>query len=87
MSTKKKILFVLACIWLCISFYMAQNTYAKYITDVSGTTDIGFSIWYIEVNNQDILHNNDISQTLIPVFPETTYSSSNVIVPRSRRLC
>lgn len=79
--TTKKVLLLLACIWFIITFSIIQTTYAKYVTNLNANTNISISYWNILVNEQDIIENSDISGSMTCVFPGSTYSKSDVIVP------
>ena len=76
---KKKILLVLACIWIIISSIVIKSTYAKYITKLDSNTNIGISSWKINLNTQDIMSNSNFSNNLNLVFPSTTYHSQTVV--------
>ena len=78
---KKKVLFILACFWIIISFLLIRITYAKYLTAMSGSSDAHVSFWNITLNNQDILSNSNFSSNISLVFPGDTYRKANVIVP------
>ena len=78
---KKRILFILACFWIIISFLLIRITYAKYISSISGSSNAHISFWNITLNNQDILSNADFSSNISLTFPGDTYRSANVIVP------
>lgn len=58
-----------------------QDTYAKYKTDASGTTNMTIARWNITVNNQDILSNNYITNTLTPYFVDNNHIADGVIAP------
>ena len=58
---KKKVLFILACFWVIISFLLIRITYAKYLTAMSGSSDAHVSFWNITLNNQDILSNSNLT--------------------------
>lgn len=78
---KKRVILLLACLWSIIAFLVIKTTYAKYVTSVNGSTNIGIASWNMLVNNQDILANSDFSQTLSLTFPEETYHIAGYIVP------
>lgn len=78
---KKRVILLLACLWAIIAFLVIQSTYAKYVTSVNGSTNIGIASWNMLVNNQDILANSDFSQTLSLTFPEETYHIAGYVVP------
>ena len=78
---KKKVFFILACIWLIISFLFITSTYAKYLSALNASTNVAVASWKILLNNQDILSNSDFTQNLNLTFPETEYKIADVIVP------
>lgn len=81
--TTKKAFLLLACIWFIITFSIIQTTYAKYVTNLNANTNISISYWNILVNEQDIVENSDISETITCVLPGNTYSKADVLVPGS----
>ena len=81
--TTKKAFLLLACIWFIITFSIIQTTYAKYVTNLNANTNISISYWNILVNEQDIVENSDISETITCVLPGNTYSKAGVLVPGS----
>ncbi len=78
---KKRIIFVFACLWLIISFFIIKYTYAKYLSSIDSNSNISIDGWKIILNNQDIMQNSDFSQNLELVFPGNDYSRENCIVP------
>lgn len=78
---KKRIFLVLACIWFFVSFFIIKQTYAKYITAITGSTNVGISLWDISINNQNIINQSDFSRNLTLEFPGDTYYIENVAVP------
>jgi len=81
MSNYKKFLFILAGIFAIISLFFIIQTYAKYITSVSGDTGVSIARWNISVNDQSIKNGSDLSSTLTPVFPGNDNIASNIIAP------
>lgn len=79
----KKITFLLACFSLLFTISTIQETYAKYKTDLSGTTNIKVARWRILVNNQDVRNSSEISNIITPTFIGTSNIASNVIAPTS----
>ena len=78
---KRKVLFVLSCLWFIISFLIIRVTYAKYLTSLGSNANIGIASWKILLNNQDILNNSDFSANLNLVFPGSDYYLEDCIVP------
>lgn len=58
-----------------------QDTYAKYKTDASGTTNMSIARWNIDINNQDIISSNYITNTLNPYFIDNANVADGVIAP------
>jgi hypothetical protein len=80
---KKKVLLILACMWIIISFLVIKSTYAKYLSKLDADTNVNIASWKIRLNNQDIISNSDFSQNLELIFPGTNYANANVVVPRA----
>ena len=78
---KKRILMILACLWVIISLLLIGATYAKYISSIGTNASVGIDVWTVVINNTDILQNNNFSSQLSLQFPETDYHLANVIVP------
>lgn len=78
---KKRVIFIIACLWVCICFFLIQSTYAKYLTTFDASANVGIAYWNIILNNQNIVKNSDFSANLSLVFPEETYHIADVIVP------
>ena len=81
MKTKRKIAFFVALMSLfyCLSFM--QDTYAKYLSSATATTNLTIARWNILVNNQDIANNSNFSETISPVFAGSANIASGVIAP------
>lgn len=78
---KKRVLFILACFWIIISFLLIRTTYAKYLTSVDASADVGIAIWNVVINNQDILTSSNFSTNLSLEVPGTDYYIEDYIVP------
>lgn len=83
---KRKVVFILACLWFIISFLIIRVTYAKYLSTLGSSADIGIASWKILLNNQDIINNSDFTQNLSLVFPGNDYYIEDSIVPGAIRL-
>lgn len=75
---------LLACIALLFVVLVVTDTYSKYLTEATGTTDIAIARWRILVNGQDIRNNNDVSQVITPVLYQDENIANNIIAPRSK---
>ena len=78
---KKKFLFIIACFWLIISFFIIKYSYAKYLSTIDSNANIRIDQWKLILNNQDITESSDFSQNLSLVFPGNEYYSDDCIVP------
>ncbi len=83
MSLLKKINILLACTALLFTILVIQDSYAKYLTEANGTTDISIARWKILVNGQDIRNNSNISNVITPKFIENEHINNNIIAPKS----
>lgn len=83
MSIHERLGKLLACIALLFVVLVVTDTYSKYLTQASGTTDIAIARWRILVNGQDIRNNADLSQVITPVLYHDDNIASNIIAPRS----
>ena len=66
---------------ILIMFSLLQSTYAKYITEASGTSNMTIARWNIVVNEQDIISNNYITNTITPYYLENSHVASGVFAP------
>ena len=83
MHLKQHYRFIVAFISLLLLLSFIQDTYAKYSTNASATTDITIAGWNILINNSDITNESDFSNAITPIFPGTTHIASNVLAPLS----
>ena len=78
---KKFSLFVILLLVGLLLFQIIQ-TYAKYLTTASGSTNIAVAEWNVKVNQISITdQTSDISATIVPVFPGTSHIAANIIAP------
>ena len=76
--------FLLAIFFLLFSIYLMYTTYARYVTALTATSTVELGSWMIEVNNQNIIENSDLSEKIIPIFDSNTeYIAEGKIVPTS----
>ena len=78
---KKFILILLACVCLILLIFLINQVYAKYLSSAICNASVPISRWNIEVNNNSIKTNSDISASITPVFPGTEHIASNIIAP------
>ena len=83
---KKRILLILACFWLIISFLIIKSTYAKYLSTINSNANISISAWRIKLNTQDVMQNADFTQNMNLIFPGNDYYLEDTIVPGALRL-
>lgn len=81
MKLNKKIIVLLAFVSLLLSIVTVQDTYAKYVAHVDGTTDISIARWRILLNDFDVRNQLTSSNLITPVLNGNTYIASNVIAP------
>lgn len=79
----RKFRLLLAFASLLILVNLVQETYAKYVSSADATSNLTIARWAFTVNNQDIIANNDFSNTILPVFDQNANIGSNVIAPTS----
>ena len=79
----RKFRLLLACISLLILVDLVQETYAKYVSSADATSNLTIARWAFTVNNQDVIANNNFSNTIVPTFDTNTNIDSNVIAPTS----
>ena len=79
----KKIRIIIALFSLIALLNLIQDTYAKYVSSATATSNITVAEWSFKVNNQDINSNNDISSKITPTFTGNTHVKDGVIAPGS----
>ncbi len=79
----RKFRLLLACISLLLLVDMIQDSYAKYVTSAEGETSFTIASWSFLVNQQDIISNNDFSNTLVPVIDQNSNIKAGRIAPTS----
>lgn len=79
----QKIRILLALFSLFLLFDMIQGSYAKYVSSAEAGSNITIAKWDFRVNNQDVLNNNNFSETITPVFDGSSYIAPGVIAPGS----
>ena len=62
---------------------MVQDSYAKYVSSASASSNISIAGWAFKVNNQDVLSNNNFSNTIVPIFSNNSYVKYGYIAPNS----
>ncbi len=77
----KRIILMLAGIWILITFMVIQTTYAKYVTILPAEANVSISSWNLILNNQNITNESNFSENLNLIFPATQYHSADAMVP------
>lgn len=80
---KRKFRILLACISLLLLVNMVQDTYAKYVSSADANSHFAIARWNFTVNNQDIIANNDFSNTIVPTWDSNDHIEDGVIAPTS----
>lgn len=81
--SNKKFRLLLACISLLLLMDLVQDTYAKYVSSADASSNFTIARWAFTVNNQDVVSNNNFSNTIVPVFDTNANISAGVIAPTS----
>jgi len=81
MKNFKKFVFILSCISLLICITFVVQTYAKYTTAISGSSDISIARWDVLINDQNIKTNSSLTNAITATFPGNSNIASNVIAP------
>ena len=78
-----KIKLALAFISLFALISLVQETYSKY--NASAIADVSMSIarWQITINDQDIIENSYITNTIVPTIINNQHVKEGVLAPRS----
>jgi len=79
----KKILCIIALLSLVCSIITIKETYAKYTSSAIGDANMSIARWKIAINNQNILSNTSITNTIEPVFTGNENVSDGFIAPKS----
>ena len=79
----KKFKLLLAMLSLLFLTNSIQESYAKYISSASATSNFSIAKWTFIVNNQDVLNNSDFSSTIVPVIDSNSHIKDGVIAPTS----
>lgn len=80
---KRKVLFFLTFVSVCLLAFSIYFTYAKYTSNFEKGTNINLTKWRLKINNSDISNNSDFSQSLTPVIDSNPHIANNVIAPTS----
>ena len=83
MQLNKKLITLLAFFSLLVCVITLQDTYAKYISNASGTSTLSIARWKILVNNLDVRENLTTNALITPTFSGNSYINPNVVAPTS----
>ena len=76
--------FILAILFLILTVFLINSTFARYITALTTTSTVEMGRWSILVNNQNIMENSNLSERITPVFNSNpNYIAEDKIVPTS----
>ena len=79
----RKVRFFIALFSMLLLFNMSEGSYAKYVSSAEAGSNIAIAKWAFKVNDQDVLDENDFSETIMPVFDGSSYIAPGVIAPGS----
>ena len=83
MLNNKYIMLVLSIISIYITLCMGTETYAKYVSSATSTTNTAIARWKILVNNDDITLGSTSTTVITPVFPGSNDISPIVLAPNA----
>ncbi len=81
MLLNRKIMLLIACVCVFFCIISMQDTYAKYTSAISETTDISIARWRILVNDFDIRNNSSTTNLITPHFAGDANIAAGVIAP------
>ena len=81
MNKKQIIIGSVVLVVLIISFFVVQDTLAKYRKKVDENISLGLARWDIKLNNESIAGKESITSDVTPIFEESDYVAENVIAP------
>lgn len=79
----KILLFLTALIFLIMTIISIRTTYARYVTSLTAGGSVELGRWLIKVNDQNIIQDSNISNTITPVIDSSDYIADGKIVPTS----
>ena len=77
----KTYIIIALILFIVLLTFLFYNTYAKYITSVSGDASANVARWRITLNNYDVSNGNEFSSVITPVFAGNSNVASGVIAP------
>lgn len=82
MQKFRRLYLIIAFSSLLLLLTFISETYAKYKTDATGTTNMSIARWNLIVNNQDIINYSNFSNVLSPTFINSPHVKNGVIAPK-----
>ena len=80
----KLLFFLFSIIFLVLAIISIRTTYARYITSLTAGGSVELGTWLVLVNNQNVMENSDLSNTITPNFNiESSYIAEGKIAPTS----
>lgn len=73
----KLLFFILAILFLILAIITIRGTYARYVTALTAEGSAELGKWLITVNEQNIIENSNLSNTIVPVFNKPDEDSEN----------
>ena len=83
MNRKMYVALAFALAFLALTVFLIHDSYAKYLTTLTETTNINVARWRILVNNNDIRNGSIASGVITPVFYHNNHIKDNIIAPTS----
>ena len=79
----RKFLYVIALFSLICSLFTIRETYSKYVSSAIGDANLTIARWNIAINDENILSNTSITNTISPIFIGNENVNDGVIAPKS----
>lgn len=79
----RKILYIIASLSLICSIITIKETYSKYISSAEGDANFSIASWKIKINDESILSNTSITNTINPTFTGNENVTDGYIAPKS----
>ena len=83
MINKKYVMLVITIMSIFMTLCMVNETYAKYVTSASATTNTSIARWRILVNNDDITLGATSTNLITPEFPGSDDIAEGVLAPNT----
>lgn len=83
MNKRMYVVLAFAIIFLSLTVFLINDSYAKYLTTLNETTNIKVARWRILVNNNDIRSGSVAAGTITPTFYHNDHIKDTIIAPTS----